>query len=233
MPARHLFFWSLPLACTLAMPLPLSAAVTLPDIVVTSTGAVLNVGEDYFRSGVDTSIGLGSVAPAFFAGGPVAQGEQVSVIIRGAPGTVFSLTPESMGLSLRFDFQGVENDLFDDASIYGTFLDVEGGSISDFQSGFMRSMSDRIYAHAGTEAPDAPITFSGIQITWTQPQAVVFEPMTLVSFAMFVQRPSDLPPVYFSVTPEPGRAVLMMLALGVLGLRRRRSGGEVVRQLVE
>jgi hypothetical protein len=111
MPARHLFFWSLPLACTLAMPLPLSAAVTLPDIVVTSTGAVLNVGEDYFRSGVDTSIGLGSVAPAFFAGGPVAQGEQVSLTIRGAPGTVFSLTPESMGLSLLFDFQGAENEL--------------------------------------------------------------------------------------------------------------------------
>ena len=57
------------------------AAVTLPDIVVTSTGSVLNVGEDYvgedyFRSGVDTSIGLGSVAPAFFAGGPVAQGNR-------------------------------------------------------------------------------------------------------------------------------------------------------------
>jgi len=223
MPARHLFFWSLPLACTLAMPLPLSAAVTLPDIVVTSTGAVLNVEEDYFRSGVDTSIGLGSAAPTFFAGGPVAQGEQVSVIIRGAPGTVFSLTPESMGLSLRFDFQGVENDLFDDASIYGTFLDVEGGSISDFQSGFMRSMSDRISGYGGTGIPDAPITFSGILITWNQPQAdVVFEPMTLVSFAMYVERPSDEPPVYFSVTPEPGRTVLMLLGLGFLGLRRRR-----------
>ena len=218
----RVFSCGLSLTCALALPLSLSAAVTLPDIVVTSTGAVLNVGEDYFRSGVDTSIGLGSVAPTFFAGGPVAQGEQVSLTIRGAPGTVFSLTPESMGLSLLFDFQGAENELFDDASTFGAFLDVEGGSISGFQSSFMKSMSDRIYSQAGSDAPDAPITFSGIQITWTQPQAVVFEPMTLVSFAMFVQRPSDLPPVYFSVTPEPGRAVLMMLGLGVLGLRRRR-----------
>lgn len=223
MPARHLFFWSLPLACTLAMPLSLSAALALPDIVVTSTGAVLNVGEDYFRSGVDTSIGLGSVAPAFFAGGPVVQGEQVSLTIRGAPGTVFSLTPESMGLSLRFDFQGAENPFFDDASIFGTFLEVEGGSIGGFQSGFMRSMSDRISGYGGTGIPDAPITFSGIRITWNQPQAdVVFEAMTLTSFAMFVQRPSDEPPVYFSVTPEPSRAVLMMLGLGILGLKRRR-----------
>ena len=212
----------LQLAFALALSLPMSAAVTLPDIVVTSTGSVFNLEEDYFRSGVDTSIGLGSVAPSFFAGGPVVQGERVSVIIRGAQGTVFSLTPESQGLYLRFDFQGTENPAFDDGSIFGTFLDVEGGSISDFQSGFMRSMPDRIYGRALTDAPDAPITFSGIQITWNQPADITaFEAMSLVSFAMYVERPSD-DPVYFSVTPEPSRTVLFGLALGVMLLRRRR-----------
>lgn len=224
MPAYPKILRFFPLFAVLALPLSLSAAVTLPDIVVTSSGSVLDLNEGYFRSGVDTSIGLGSVATSTFVGGPVAQGEQVSVIVRGAGGALFSMQPQAGGeLFFRFDFQGVANPLFDDANVFGTFLDVEGGTIGGFQSGFLRSMPDRIYAQGVTGLPNAPITFSGIRFTWNQPQdGVTFDPMTLTSFALFVERPSDDPPVYFTMTPEPSRFLLLGLAFVTSAFRRRR-----------
>ena len=211
----------------------LPAAVVLPDIFVTSIGsglvaAVEGEHEAYFASGVDTTIGLGSAASAFFAGGPVAHGEQVSLTIKPSAGGVFSLLPgaEPISLKILLEFVSVDEAGYDDATPHFEFLDVQGGTLSNFTSIYLKSGATKIYTFGQRqEWQSDQITFSGIRVSWTHPygQALNFDPMPLNRFKMFtIAEPFDTTP-YLSIIPEPNGAILMVLGAGLLLRKRRRS----------
>jgi hypothetical protein len=204
------------------------AAIVLPDITVNSMGVAYDGDLDYYVSGVNTSTGLGSAASSSFAGGSAMVGENVSVLIKPQAGYAFSLLPGYDDLRVSFAFESAPDPTFHDATPTFEFLGVEGGTMSSFTSIRLTTGETRVHSRGATSnSPSAPITFTGLKVSWSQPApALTF---TLMSFSgMYLHTTASADPAdttaYLSLVavPEPGRMFLLGTGILFLSTRRRR-----------
>jgi hypothetical protein len=200
------------------------AAIVLPDIVVTSLGSAYDGDLDYHVVGVNTSTSLGTASSSAFPGGSVIVGENVSVLIKPQNGYHFGLAPGYTDLRVAFEFLSAADPTNHDATPTFEFLDVQGGTIPSFTSIFLTTGETRIASRRNPSIqPSDLITFSALRVSWSQPHALTFDPMTFSGMSLFTTAdPLDTTPYLTLVSvPEPSRALLLLVGMALTLLRRK------------
>lgn len=203
-----------------------AATVVLPPITVTSMGT----RTDFSKSGSPTayhsglSLGIyGAATASTFPTTIVTTGDTIQMSFLPEGGQVFSLLPgyDSLELDVYFGSGG----MFYGLPVSVTFLGLRGGSAPVFSAVQAATNSSAIIGGMSTrDQPNAPITFTGLEISWASPDAATVGPLDL-SNVLF--KTNSLPPdsaAFLSLQSVPEPITALLCGLGLLAfLRRQRS----------
>ena len=204
-----------------------AATVVLPPITVTSMGT----RTDFSKSGNPTAhhSGLsqgfyGAATASTFPSTIVATGDTIQMSFLPEDGKFFYLLPGYGTLELDVYFGS--GGMFYGLPVSVTFLGLSGGSAPVFSAVQAATNSSAIIGGMFTQdQPSAPLTFTGLEISWVSPDAATVGPLSLnnVLFKTTSSPPDSTAFLSLQSVPEPTTALLYGLGLLAFFHRKRNT----------
>jgi hypothetical protein len=205
-----------------------AATVVLPPITVTSMGTRTDFSKSGSPTAYHSGLSLGFYGAATVPTFPrtiVTTGDTIQMSFLPEGGKVFSLLPGygSLEMDVYFGSGGMSYGL----PVSVTFLGLRGGSAPVFSAISAATNSSAIIGGMSTrDQPSAPITFTGLEISWASPEAATVGPLVL-SNVLF--KTNSLPPdftAFLSLQSVPELTTALIGSLGLLAFLRRKRNDE-------
>lgn len=210
---------------------PCSHAVTvvLPPITVTSVGTRTDFSKSgnptAYHSGLSQGI-YGAATASTFPSTIVATGDIIQMSFLPEDGKFFYLLPGYGRLELDVYFGS--GGTFYERPVSVTFLGLNGGSAPVFSVVQAATNSSAIIGGMFTQdQPSAPLTFTGLEISWVSPDAATVSPLNLDNVLFKTTSPHPDSTAFLSLRSVPEPTTALLCGLGLLAFFHRKRNTPV------